>query len=88
MVCDWPGYFPNGPGVAKALIEAGAVIDLRSSDDQNGETPLRWTASSNDADVARALIEAVADIEIADGSTGTPLDNALATAVGMWRACS
>jgi ankyrin repeat protein len=77
VVSDWPGYFPNGPRIAKALIEAGAVIDARSTDDEHGETPLHWTASSDDADVARVLVEAGADIEIPDGSIGTPLDNAI-----------
>ncbi len=77
VVSDWPGYFPNGPRVAKALIDAGAVIDARCTDDEHGETALHWTASSDDADVAWVLIEAGADIEIPDGSIGTPLDNAI-----------
>ncbi len=77
IVSDWPGYFPNGPRVANVLIDAGAVIDARSTDDEHGETPLHWTASSDDADVARVLIEAGADIEIPEGSIGTPLDNAI-----------
>ncbi len=24
FVADWPGYFPNGPEIAKVLIDAGA----------------------------------------------------------------
>jgi ankyrin repeat protein len=75
VVSDWPGYFPSGPRVAKALIDAGAVVDVRSTNDEHGETPLHWTASSDDADVARVLIEAGADIEIPEGSIGTPLDS-------------
>jgi hypothetical protein len=46
VVSDWPGYFPSGPRVAKALIDAGAVVDVRSTNDEHGETPLHWTASS------------------------------------------
>jgi hypothetical protein len=47
VVSDWPGYFPDGPRVAKTLIDAGAVIDARSTGDEHGETPLHWTASSD-----------------------------------------
>jgi ankyrin repeat protein len=77
VVCDWPGYFPNGPRIAVALIGAGANIDDRGTDEERGETPLHSTASSDDVDVARVLIEAGADIEIPGGSIGTPLDNAV-----------
>jgi ankyrin repeat protein len=76
IVSDWPGYFPNGPRVARLLIEAGADVNARGDGDQ-GETPLHWTASSDDDDVARVLIDAGADLEIPDGSIGTPLDNAV-----------
>ena len=76
VVSDWPGYFPNGPAVASMLIEAGAELDART-DGTHGETPLHWTASSDDADVARVLIEAGADIEVPDGSIGSPLDNSI-----------
>jgi ankyrin repeat protein len=77
IACDWPGYFPNGPRIAGLLIEAGADLDARSTDDDHGETPLHWTASSDDADVAAVLIDAGADIEIPGGSIGTPLANAI-----------
>ena len=77
IVTDWPGYFPNGPRIAQMLVDAGAKLDARSTDDEHGETPLHWTASSDDADVARVLIAAGADLEIPDGSIGTPLDNAI-----------
>lgn len=82
IVTDWPGYFPNGPVIAQMLIEAGADLDARSSEDGTGETALHWTASSDDADVARVLIDAGADIESPDGSIGTPLDNAIG--YGCW----
>lgn len=39
--------------------------------------PFHWAASSDDVDVAAALIDGGADIEAADGSIGTPLDNAV-----------
>ena len=77
IVCDWPGYFPNGPRVASMLIEAGANLNARSTDEDHGETPLHWTASSDDADVARVLIDAGADLEAPGGSIGTPLGNAI-----------
>lgn len=76
VVTDWPGYFPNGPQVASMLIEAGADVNDRG-DDGHDETPLHWTASSDDAEVARVIIHAGADIEAPDGSIGTPLDNAI-----------
>ena len=44
--------------------------------------PLHWAASSDDVDVARALIDGGADLEAADGSIGTPLDNAIG--YGCW----
>src|ERR1051326_6171163 len=63
VVADWPGYFPQGPAVVRLLLAAGA--------DPNGglegfgcqETPLHWAASSDDVDVAEALIDGGADIE-------------------------
>jgi ankyrin repeat protein len=74
VATDWPGYFPNAPRVVRLLIEAGADPNsLRPG----GETPLHWAASSDDVDVAEALIDAGADIEMPDGSIGTPLDNAV-----------
>lgn len=76
VVCDWPGYFPNGPQIVPMLIAAGA--DPNHRDPQPGsETPLHWAASSDDVDVAAALVDGGADIEIPDGSIGTPLDNAI-----------
>jgi hypothetical protein len=74
VVTDWPGYFPNGPQVVRVLVEAGADPDARSPGD---ETALHWAASSDDVDVAEALIDAGADLEAPDGSIGTPLANAV-----------
>ncbi|WP_370937548.1 ankyrin repeat domain-containing protein [Amycolatopsis sp. cg13] len=74
VVSDWPGYFPKGPLVAERLIAAGADVNARPD---GGESPLHWTASSDDEAVARVLIYGGADIEAPDGSIGTPLDNAV-----------
>lgn len=74
VVADWPGYFPNGPQIVRLLLAAGADPNTRSP---GGETPLHWAASSDDADVAAALIDGGADIEAPEGSIGTPLDNAI-----------
>jgi hypothetical protein len=74
VVADWPGFFPQGPQVVRLLLAAGADPDARSPGD---ETPLHWAASSDDVDVAAALIDGGADIEAPDGSIGTPLDNAI-----------
>jgi uncharacterized protein len=74
VVADWPGYFPNGPQLVRLLVTSGADPDAGSP---GGETPLHWAASSDDADVAVALIDAGADIEAPGGSIGTPLENAV-----------
>jgi hypothetical protein len=75
-VTDWPGYFPAGPRIVQLLIGAGADLDAVTTPEP-GETPLHWAASSDDADVAAALIDGGADIEKPGGSIGTPLDNAV-----------
>lgn len=75
-VADWPGYFPNGPQIVSLLIEAGADPNYRDPEPRS-ETPLHWAASSDDVDVAAALIDGGADVEVPDGSIGTPLDNAI-----------
>jgi uncharacterized protein len=38
---------------------------------------MHWAASSDDVDVAAVLIDSGADIEMPNGSIGTPLDNAI-----------
>lgn len=87
LVTDWPGYFPNGPEIVRILIDAGAdpnalTTSRGSATGPGSETPLHYAASSDDVDVAEALIEAGADIEVPDGSIGTPLDNAIG--YGCW----
>jgi len=77
VVTDWPGYFPSGPRIAQLLIDAGADVNDRGKDGEGGETPLHWAASSDDVDVAAVLIDGGADIEMPNGSIGTPLDNAI-----------
>lgn len=81
VATDWPGYLPNGPEVVRALIGHGADPNHRGGDG-NGETPLHWAASSDDVDVARALLDGGADADAPDGSIGTPLDNAIG--YGCW----
>jgi ankyrin repeat protein len=63
------------------LIDAGADVDDRG-DDERGETPLHWAASSDDAAVAAVLIDAGANVDMPDGSIGTPLANAVG--YGCW----
>jgi len=79
VVTDWPGYFPHGPQIVRWLLATGADPDGRSPGD---ETPLHWAASSDDADVAAALIDGGPDLETPDGSIGSPLDNAVG--YGCW----
>jgi hypothetical protein len=88
VVTDWPGYFPNGPQIVHVLIEAGADPNVRTTGrgqeapGPGSETPLHYAASSDDADVAAALIDGGGDLETPDGSIGTPLDNAVG--YGCW----
>jgi ankyrin repeat protein len=85
---DWPGYFPNGPQIVRLLINAGADPNARTTSRGNSqpgpgsETPLHYAASSDDVDVAEALIDGGADVEAPDGSIGTPLANAVG--YGCW----
>jgi len=81
VVADWPGYFPNGPRIALVLLAAGADPNAREPV-EGSETPLHWAASSDDADVARVLIDGGADVDLPGGSIGTPLDNAIG--YGCW----
>ena len=81
LVTDWPGYFPDGPQIVRLLIGAGADPNACTSPDPP-ETPLHYAASSDDVDVAEALIEGGADLEVPHGSIGTPLDNAVG--YGCW----
>jgi ankyrin repeat protein len=81
VVTDWPGYYPNGPATVEMLIAAGADPNART-EGHAPETPLHWAASSDDLDVADALIDAGADLEVTGGSIGTPLDNAIG--YGCW----
>jgi ankyrin repeat protein len=81
LVADWPGYFPNGPQIVRLLIQAGADPSFRHPVRCN-ETALHWAASSDDVDVAAALIDGGADIEVPGGSIGTPLANAVG--YGCW----
>jgi hypothetical protein len=73
---DWPGYFPAAPAAVALLLGAGAD----PNDDTGGdrpETPLHWAASTDDVDVAVALIDGGAELETPGGSIGTQLDNAI-----------
>jgi len=78
---DWPGYFPAAAAVVTLLLQAGADPNDDSGGDRP-ETPLHWAASTDDVEVAAALIDGGANLEIPGGSIGTPLDNAIG--YGCW----
>jgi ankyrin repeat protein len=67
------------------LIEAGADPSAPVEGSWHAETPLHWAASSDDVEVARALIDGGADIEATGASIagGTPLDDAVG--YGCWQ---
>ena len=84
-VTDWPGYFPNGPEIISILIGLGADPNVAVEGSWHAETPLHWAASSDDVEVAGALIDGGADIEATGASLGggTPLDDAVG--YGCWQ---
>jgi ankyrin repeat protein len=84
MVADWPGYFPCGPQIVRMLIDAGADPSAPAEPGSPSETPLHWAASSDDVDVAAALLDGGADIEAPGASIagGPPLD--CAVGYGCW----
>jgi uncharacterized protein len=84
VTTDWPGYFPNGPEIVRILAAAGADPNVNGNGDPADERPLHWAASSDDVEVAEALLDVGADIE-APGSSiagGAPLENAVG--YGCW----
>ncbi len=85
VVADWPGYFPDGPAIVRVLVAHGADPNGGAEGFGRQETPLHWAASSDDVDVAEALIDSGADLEAPAGSIadGSPLDNAVG--YGCWR---
>ena len=54
---------PTARRSSRLLIEAGADPNALTHGGDQPETPLHWAASSDDADVAAALINAGADLE-------------------------
>ena len=84
-VTDWPGYFPKGPEIVSILIGLGADPNVAVEGSWHAETPLHWAASSDDVEVARALIDGGANIEATGASLGggTPLDDAVG--YGCWQ---
>lgn len=82
LAADWPGYFPQAPAAVRMIVQAGGEVNARAEGRPPLETPLHWAASSDDVEVADALMDAGADTEAAGGSIGTPLDNALG--YGCW----
>src|SRR5258707_6813069 len=84
VAAAWPGYFPHGPAVVHLLISARADPNAPVTGSWHAETPLHWAASSDDVDVACALIDGGADIEATGASIagGTPLDDAVG--YGCW----
>jgi ankyrin repeat protein len=81
VVTDWPGHVPDAAAKIQALVAAGADVNARFTGPHT-ETPLHWAASSDDLDVAHALIAGGASIDVPGGSIGTPVENAVG--YGCW----
>src|SRR4051812_8217000 len=64
VATDWPGSSPTGPAVVELLLAAGADPNAAVVGTPHPETPLHWVASSDDSDVAAALIDGGADLEL------------------------
>jgi len=86
--CTWP---PTGPGISRtgqaSSRHCSPLAPTRAhrwSEGSTPETPLHWAASSDDSDVAAALIAGGADIEAPGASIagGGPLDDAVG--YGCW----
>jgi uncharacterized protein len=84
VATDWPGYFPNGPQIVHLLAEAGADPNVNGNGDAADELPLHWAASSDDVEVAEALLDVGADLEARGSSIagGAPLEDAVG--YGCW----
>lgn len=84
VVADFPGYFPCAPQIVELLIAEGADPSAPTHVDLPSETPLHWAARSDDVDVATALIDGGADLEVRGASIagGPPLD--CAVGYGCW----
>src|SRR5712691_2595596 len=89
VAADWPGHFPNGARIVRALAAAGADLDaplVNPGLPSHRETPLHWAASSDDVEVLDALLDCGANIE-APGAVftgGAPMSDAVVFA--NWRA--
>ncbi|RAP74951.1 ankyrin repeat domain-containing protein [Paenibacillus montanisoli] len=80
-LCDWPGHYPNQLETGRALLNADADVNARAIDPALGETPLQWTASNDDVEMADLLLDA-----------GTPIDglndDRRPLAQALWYGCT
>lgn len=85
FVAQAPGYFPDGPRVTAELLARGADPNARTVGDRHRETPLHLACTTDDVEVAAALIEGGCDTERPGGSFrgGRPLEDAVG--YGNWR---
>lgn len=85
IATDWPGHFPKVAETIEVLVAAGADVNARF-EGFHTETPLHWSASSDDVEALDALLDLGADME-AKGAViaeGTPLTDA--RAFKQWKA--
>jgi ankyrin repeat protein len=78
QAADWPGFFEHAPAIVRLLVGAGADVNA-TTEGPSPETPLHWAASSDDVEVAEALIDLGANLEAQGASIagGPPLDDAV-----------
>lgn len=78
------GYFPAAPAAVGVLLGAGADPNDTTGGDRP-ETPLHWAASTDDVDVAVALIDGGADLEELTAEAAGDDDE---ISKAFWHACS
>ena len=68
--------YSRRPGIIKALIDAGAVVDAC---DKSGDTPLHHAVGSGNLDIINVLIAARANVNACDKAGNTPLYRAISS---------
>ncbi|MCD1258016.1 ankyrin repeat domain-containing protein [Paenibacillus athensensis] len=80
-LCDYPGRCPRLRDTGRLLLTAGADVDARAIDPQQGETALQWAASNDDTATVELLLDAGASVDGLD-------DDRRPLAQAIWYGCT